>query len=140
VELLVAAAARGLLASAHDVSDGGLAVALCESAFAAAEPVGFDADLASYAPGVDAAGLLFGEDQGRAVVSAAPGDVPALLALAREHGVPAAVVGAVGAPGAPVRIRSSAGVVERPVERLREVYERAIPRRMEVPAAMAAGA
>ena len=59
-ELLAAAAEARLLASAHDVSDGGLAVCLAESAIAGA--IGVTAE----------AGDLFGEGEGRAVISVAP--------------------------------------------------------------------
>ena len=75
--------------------------------------------------------VLFGEDQGRALVSAAPAGVEAVLALARRHGVPARVVGTVGAPSGVVRIRVGARSVELPAARLRQIYEDAIPRRLD---------
>jgi len=130
VDLLVAAASRRLLASAHDVSDGGLAVALAESAFGGDTPFGFTADLAAHASGVADDALLFGEDQGRAVVSVDPAHTEALLALARAHGVPAVVVGTVEAESGTARFVLPGTAVERPVTRLREIHESAIPRRM----------
>jgi phosphoribosylformylglycinamidine synthase subunit PurL len=73
--------------------------------------------------------LLFGEAPGR-VVAAAP-DAEPLLAAAREEGVPARVVGRTG--GAQLRVRGPAGApwIDAPVERLRAVFERALPRRLE---------
>jgi phosphoribosylformylglycinamidine synthase len=130
VDLLVEGAARGLLASAHDVSDGGLAVALVESAIQAQVPLGLDVDLTEYAGGVSPAAALFGEEQARAVVSTTPKKVSALLALAQRHGVPATLVGTVGQPGGAVRIAVHGRAIERPVQRLLDVYENAIPRRM----------
>ena len=130
VDLLIEAAARGLLASAHDVSDGGLAVALVESAIGGAEPFGLESDLTAWAGDVPAAGALFGEDQGRAVVSTTNKRLAALLALAAELGVPVAVIGRVGQPGGAVRMRVGEAAFERPAARLRDVYESAIPRRM----------
>jgi phosphoribosylformylglycinamidine synthase len=132
VDCLVAAGAARLLASAHDVSEGGLAVALVECAVLAEEPLGLEADLTSVgAPGAPGAhAVLFGEDQGRAVVSAADARVDDLLALARRHGVEARVVGSVGAPRGEVRLVVGRQVVRRPAERLRRLYEDAIPRRL----------
>jgi len=92
VRLLTAAAARGLLRSAHDCSDGGLAVALAESAIAGG--LGVDASGADLGARVDAA--LFGEAGARAVVSARPADLAALRALASQHGVPATPLGTLG--------------------------------------------
>ncbi len=138
VDLLVAAASGRLLVSAHDVSDGGLAVALAEAAFGGESACGFTVDLRECASGVPDAALLFGEDQGRAVVSADAQDVEALLALARTHGVPARVLGAVGAEGGAARFVLPQAVLERPIGRLREIHESAIPRRMATGAAAGA--
>lgn len=140
VELLVEAAAKGLLQSAHDVSDGGLAVALVECGMGADSPLGFSADFKAYAPGVAPAALLFGEDQGRAVVTTTPQNAKALLALASRHGVPASLVGAVTEPGGLARLTAGSRSIARPILALRTIYEQAIPRRMNAPALAAAGA
>lgn len=63
---LADAIAQGLVASAHDCSDGGLAVALAESAFAGGW--GMEVDLAKLAP-LDNISALFSESQGRLVVT-----------------------------------------------------------------------
>ena len=81
------------VAGVHDVSDGGLAVALCEMAFAGT--TGFRVDLAT-APGArscSAAEAAFGESTSRVVVSVAPDQVAAVLGAAAAAGVDAAVVG-----------------------------------------------
>ena len=81
------AAARGLLASAQDVSGGGLAVALAECALWADRDRGLGARLrigVASSPAVD----LFGESPSRIVVSAEPRHAPALVLLARQHGLP----------------------------------------------------
>jgi phosphoribosylformylglycinamidine synthase len=117
---------RGLVASAHDVSDGGLAVALAECAFAGPEPVGAEVALTER---LRPEALLFGESTGRAVV-AGP-DPEALLALARELGVPARRVGATG--GRRLRIAPAGGGpawIDAEVERLRAIWADAIPRRL----------
>jgi phosphoribosylformylglycinamidine synthase len=130
VDLLVEAAARGLLASAHDVSDGGLAVALVESAISGPVAMGFTVDLTAWAGDIGPAAALFGEDQARAVVSTTRENLKGLLALAAKHDVPAAAVGQVWLPGAAARFNIGGTAFERPALRLSEVYERAIPRRM----------
>jgi phosphoribosylformylglycinamidine synthase len=92
IAFLTQAAAAGLLQSAHDCSDGGLAITLAECAFDT-EGVGLAVDVpASSSP----AAALFGESASRAVVSATPANVAALLKLARELGVPAREIGRTG--------------------------------------------
>ena len=131
IECLVACAEARLLASAHDVSEGGLAVALVECAALAPELFGCDVDLTPEAGALPPAAVLFGEDHGRAVVSAAQADVAAVLARSRALGVPARVVGTVGAPSGPVRIAAGRHRVDLPSPRLRRIYENAIPRRLD---------
>jgi phosphoribosylformylglycinamidine synthase len=89
-------AARGLLESAQDVSGGGLAVALAESALWADGERGLGAQLriaVASSPAVD----LFGESPSRVVVSATPRHVPALIMLARQHGQPVEELGVITA-------------------------------------------
>ncbi len=85
-ELVAAAASAGLLASAHDISDGGLAVALAEACLLGGR--GCVVTL----PG-DAFTSLFSESSARAVVSVVSGREAEFAALAEKHGVPAAVLG-----------------------------------------------
>ena len=85
------AIARGLVASAQDVSDGGLAVALAECAMWG--DLGGRVRLALVAsPAVD----LFGESPSRLVVSCTPAHAAALVLLARQHGLPVESIGSVG--------------------------------------------
>jgi phosphoribosylformylglycinamidine synthase len=118
-----------LVRSAHDCAEGGLAVALAESALSAhPAPLGLDVALDDDLP---PAALLFGEAQGRVVLSCDPAYTADVLEVARRHGVPAARIGAVGAPGGRFRVETRGGTVDADVRALREVYENAIPRRME---------
>lgn len=111
--LVLAAHSEGLLLSAHDCSDGGLAVALVESALAG--ECGFHGDI-SIDGRLDAA--LFGEAQGRIVVSARPEAVARLDALARENQVPLTRLGAVVEGDG-----FSIGPVQSPLGPLRDAYE-----------------
>lgn len=140
VDFLVTAAERRLLRSAHDVSEGGVAVALAECAMGAKPPLGLDVDLTRWAGHVAPDAALFGEDQGRAVVSVTAGEVDAVLGLASQHHVPATVVGTVGSGGSQVRFAIGGVTVARPVSGLREIYEGAIPRRLAGPDAGLAAA
>jgi phosphoribosylformylglycinamidine synthase II len=133
VELLVAGAERGLFRSAHDCSQGGLGVALAEIAMGGAyQEAGFgiDVDLTAHSAPLTADQLLFSESHGRAVVTCASERIAAVEALAREHGVPLARAGTVGATDGEFRVTLRDGVIAEPVARLREVYFNAIPRRM----------
>jgi phosphoribosylformylglycinamidine (FGAM) synthase-like enzyme len=84
--VIAAAAADGVLASAHDLSDGGLAVALAESCLRGA--IGCAVTL----PG-DQFTALFSESAGRALVSVTPGREADFTTLCAEHGVPVTVLG-----------------------------------------------
>jgi phosphoribosylformylglycinamidine synthase len=131
--VLIAAARGGLLSSAHDCSTGGLAVAVAEAAVGgpyAEAPLGASIDLGGYAPGVTDEGLLYGEDGARAVVSVSPAQLDALVALTREHGVPAWVAGQVGAASGEITIATAGGRYQWPSALLRQTYYGAIPRRM----------
>jgi phosphoribosylformylglycinamidine synthase len=86
--LVAAAASDGVLASAHDLSDGGLAVALSESCLRGG--LGCAVTL----PG-DPFTALFSESAARALVSVTPGREAGFTALARQHGVPATVLGVI---------------------------------------------
>ena len=100
------AAARGLLASAQDVSAGGLAVALAESCLWGHRDRGLGAFVrlpVTSSPAVD----LFGESPSRLVVSAGSRHVPALVLLGRQHGLPVEEIGEVGVAGASVEDESA---------------------------------
>ena len=137
VDLLVAAAKRRLLRSAHDCSTGGLAVALAEAAFRGpyqATGLGANVDLAAYGgPDLNDETLLFGEPGARAVVTVAPEKEAELLALARQRGVPAIGGGTVGNESGPFTVTRGKSLISRPIDQLRKIYFEAIPRRMAAP-------
>ncbi len=118
LDLLVAAADRTLLASAHDCGDGGIAVALAESAIGAGHgfAVSIPTDLPSHV-------ALFSESASRAVVSVAPLDEESFRSLAAEHGVSVARIGETGGPRAVIDASLDIPVVE-----LTEIWSSAIPR------------
>ncbi|MBA3637708.1 MAG: phosphoribosylformylglycinamidine synthase subunit PurL [Acidobacteriota bacterium] len=93
IELLGRAASAKLLRSAHDCSDGGIAVTLAECTFDAAG-VGCEVDVPAAATRLDS--TLFSESASRVVVSATPEQTDAVLQLAKEAGVAARVIGQTG--------------------------------------------
>ncbi len=88
---LVALATDGRLQSAHDVSDGGLAVTLAESCFASSG-LSIRAALTSKEPDEAA---LFGERGARAIVSVTPENLAAVLRIAAQYEVAVVEVGRV---------------------------------------------
>ena len=141
VDFLVEGAADGAFASAHDGSDGGLAVALAECAVRAeGGPLGctVDLDLAPAGADLSAAGRWFGESHSRVVLTCRPGGGERLAAHGRRHGVPVARVGTVGAPDGTVRLAGAGHALAPPVRELARIYEEAIPRRMSEEAGITA--
>ncbi len=125
----------GQIKSAHDCSEGGLAVALAESCIsrqiARETPrlIGATIDLTSVAPeNTPAEALLFGETQSRVVISVAPGDVVKVVERARILGVPAARIGTVG--GVELSIKLAGVEVRHPLTELHDLWWNAIDRAM----------
>jgi phosphoribosylformylglycinamidine synthase len=131
--VLVLAAVEGWARSAHDCAEGGLAVTLAECAFDAA--LGATVDVP---PAPDAAGdwtdtaALFGESASRAVLSAAPIHVKALLAAAAAEGVVATVIGEVGGERLRVAVDGRMVLDERVAE-LEHVWATALGRHFARP-------
>jgi phosphoribosylformylglycinamidine synthase subunit PurL len=89
------AAEAGLLTSAHDCSDGGLAVALAESCFSSLgrEAIGARIDLESK---LSPTSLLFSESPSRIIVTFGPPVADQVRQIAERHNAPFAVIGTVG--------------------------------------------
>ncbi|MEP7015918.1 MAG: phosphoribosylformylglycinamidine synthase subunit PurL [Verrucomicrobiota bacterium] len=145
---------QGLVKSAHDCSEGGLAVALAECCFNPDELFGADVDLAGVEAAVSAATsgnpagdtnatparsattlndapttTLFNESQSRIVISVAPGDLEKTLSILRERGVPFQQLGKVG--GDELRIRAAGEEFRWPIAELYDDWWNAIRRAIE---------
>jgi phosphoribosylformylglycinamidine synthase II len=114
-DLIAAAAADGVLASAHDVSDGGLAIALAESCLHGGRGC-------TVALPADPFTSLFSESAARAVVSVTPGRESDFAALAQSHGVPAVTLGRTGGHSLTVE-----HAFEIPLPELIETWTRTLP-------------
>lgn len=132
-EFLLEAIARGLVKSAHDCSEGGLACCLAECCISGPllnpllgkegnRGVVVDLDQLPGRPDL----MLFCENQTRVVISAQEASETELKAMARERGVDLMKIGTVGGDLLVIE-----GLIEIPVEKLREAWEGAIPRLMD---------
>jgi phosphoribosylformylglycinamidine synthase len=135
--LLVEGASAGLVRSAHDCAEGGLAVTLAECSFGTGLGVEADvAPIASRAPAFEDVATLFAESASRVVVSVAQDRVDELAALAARHGVPATVIGNVSGD----RIRVSIGgrqVLDEALADAERIWATAIDRHFEPAQALA---
>ncbi|TPR55815.1 phosphoribosylformylglycinamidine synthase subunit PurL [Enterococcus sp. OL5] len=113
--LVTAAIQAGLVQSAHDCAEGGLAIALAESAF----DKGFGLNVTVSLP----AAQLFSETQSRFVLSVAPDKQAAFEALV---GAAAAAIGEVTADGQ-IRMEAQDDAIEMPLAEAKLKWEEAIP-------------
>jgi phosphoribosylformylglycinamidine synthase len=120
IELVLAAAEEGILRSAHDVSGGGLAVALAESALAGG--LGAAVELA---PGRRDDEVLFGEGGGRVLLTVLPEHEGRLRALADARAVRVAPIGAVG--GEELVARVGGREARLPLAAARDAHEGGLP-------------
>jgi phosphoribosylformylglycinamidine synthase subunit PurL len=136
-ELMVALAAEGLVQSAHDISDGGIAVAIVESCFAsaggrpevAALSARIELDKAPHAiDNASAEFALFNERGARAIVSVKPSLVARVLETAREYKVVAEQIGQV-IRDKTFRIEYKGhAAIDSPVEELRDTWTHSLER------------
>ena len=136
IDGLLTAIRRGHVRSAHDCADGGLAVALAECAILnRGHTVGAEIDLSPWS-GLPLRALLFGEAQGRVIVSTSrPFEV---LSVAEDFGVPARAIGHVRAGSPSLEVVVGARHIVAPLSRLARAYHDAIPALMSQAASAAA--
>ena len=114
---LIEAISKGLIKSAHDISEGGMVVCLFESSFN--KCLGFEVSLESrIRPDL----LIFGEEQSRVIVTVSEGlkkEFEEFLSLSK---VPFKMLGSVNASGKGVIRCNGKKVIELEIERVKEVY------------------
>ena len=129
IDALLDAITSGAVRSAHDCADGGLAVALAECVMLdRTRLTGATVDLSDWRE-LPLRALLFGEAQGRVIVSTP--DALDVLAIARRHGVPATTIGTVRTGHGSLDISIGERQHRMPVSQLAEAYHEAIPRIMQ---------
>lgn len=119
-ELVISLKNRGLLNAAHDLSDGGMAVAAAEMALASR----CGATLAAPRDGLSRAAWFFGEDQGRYLIACPPSAALDVLEAATQAGVPARQLGTLEGE------HLTLGASSVPLDALREAHAGGLARMM----------
>ncbi|HEX6574094.1 MAG TPA: phosphoribosylformylglycinamidine synthase subunit PurL [Gemmatimonadaceae bacterium] len=132
IDALLEAIGEGLISSAHDVSDGGIAVAVAECCVANREKMhGADVDLSSMGD-LPPRAAFFSETQGRYVLSTnAPDQVERIM---KKHGVPVRRVGAVRSSRHNLTITYRDRVISTSLSDAASAWHDAIPEIMSAPA------
>ncbi len=119
----------GLVSSAHDISEGGLAVAIAESCIAG--NMGFAGEIESEIR-IDA--LLFGEGQSRIIVSLPEGNLSTFQKLAEGMGVPTTILGFVSPDRMKIQVKQNGiivGSIDVSTEKIADTWGNAIKCKME---------
>jgi len=123
VEALLGAIGMGLLASTHDVAEGGLAVAFAEACFNPDKPIGAQIDGLSTSDAVE----LFGEGPSTIVISAHESKVEAVRRAFETVGIECRTIGRVTEEP---RLSISGSSIDADVNELNRIYESALPGRL----------
>lgn len=118
---------KDLVASAHDCSEGGLAVALAECCMSGEKTVGAKIDLADDLR-LDA--LLFGESQSRVVLSCSKDKLAKIKALAAKHKAPLAAIGTVGGDNLEISFQGKKAISV-PVAKMRDTWANALEKALK---------
>ncbi len=108
----------GMVESAHDVSDGGLAVSLMEKAIFS----GKGAQIKMNVPGESITEHFFSEAQSGIVITVKPGNETVVTDTLEKDGIPASVIGKAGGDRLVIE-----GIADLSVSEMQERYERVIP-------------
>jgi phosphoribosylformylglycinamidine synthase len=119
----------GLVESAHDCSEGGLAVALVECCVASDAPVGVRAAL-SNSQGLRPDVVLFSETQSRVLVSVKPEDVDRVLETAQRWGVASARIGETGGDRLSITVEGE-HIVDVELDAVRSAWSGGLARQLE---------
>jgi phosphoribosylformylglycinamidine synthase len=126
-EALLALCRAGLLQSAHDLSEGGIAVALAESCLFAREPGSMRGARINLEKGSRDDYMLFGEDQSRVLISVSPAALDEVQSVLTKFRVRSTRIGSVGGRDLVINDRIRVSVSE-----MGEVYESALEKRLGI--------
>jgi phosphoribosylformylglycinamidine synthase len=129
------AAEAGLLTSAHDCADGGLAVALAELCFSSLgrDAIGAEVELKG---ALSPTALLFSESPSRIVISFEPAGMESIRQIAAAHNVPFEILGAVS--GTQLKIRFAGNeLIQAEVAELESTWRNALYRSLKAEAIVA---
>ncbi len=129
----------GLLSSAHDCSDGGLAVALAECCFSSlnTQATGAEVNLGEAPDSLPVATTLFSETPSRIIISFPESSRAAVEAVAERQKCAMAIIGQVGGDKLRVRVGTEE-IISVGIGELEDVWRRSLPQKLEAEV-MAAG-
>ena len=122
-ELCLEANSQGLLLSAHDTSEGGLAICAAECTFLSQGRIGFQLNFKNQ---MRSDALLYGESQSRILVTVSTGKLAELLEMADRKGVEASVLGTTGGQRIIIR-QQEQEIINIPVDLALRTWKNAIP-------------
>jgi phosphoribosylformylglycinamidine synthase II len=123
-EILINASRQGLVSAAHDLSEGGLAVAIAEASLRYGVGAQIWLDEVCARDSVDAFTLLFSESAGRAIVAVPPSEQVRFTDLCASRGLAHAVIGAVEQEARTVEVQ---GQFILPLDELRTAHTSTLP-------------
>ncbi|MFL6229254.1 MAG: phosphoribosylformylglycinamidine synthase subunit PurL [Pyrinomonadaceae bacterium] len=132
-ETCLKAAGEGLLRSAHDCADGGLAVAVAESCFSSLNRAAVGARLSLDSDALSAAAQLFAESPSRIVVSFAAAATERVQEIAREFDCPFTPLGRVGGERLVIEVNGEVNGtrgIDAGVAELEDAWRASLARRM----------
>ena len=128
-DFLIHSIDSGLVEAAHDLAEGGLLVAVSEMLFEKPN-LGIDLSVDSLGSSNRLDALLFGESQGRVLISVSDDKVDQLLVFAGEKSLPAIVLGSINESGRLKFSLSGNEILDSDVAQLHKIWSDAIPRKM----------
>ena len=128
-DFLIHSIDSGLVEAAHDLAEGGLLVAVSEMLFEKPN-LGIDLSVDSLGSSNRLDALLFGESQGRVLISVSDDKLDQLLVLAGEKSLPAIVLGSINESGRLKFSLSGNEILDSDVAQLHKIWSDAIPQKM----------
>ncbi len=119
-----------LLNSAHDCSDGGMAVAIAESCFSSLNRDAFGAKILLSNKDIAAESILFGETPSRIVISFSPEKLSEIENIAKEHDCPFAIIGKVSGEDFQVKINERTEI-SAPISDLETAWKSSLENQLE---------
>jgi phosphoribosylformylglycinamidine synthase II len=135
-EACLQAIQEGLVESAHDCSDGGLAVGIAECTFSSykREAVGCEVNIEG---DLSQAALLFAETPSRILLSVADENLEKIFEIAREQNIAATVIGRTGGDALRIAVNGET-IVDRSVAEVEKVWRKVLPQKLEEASMIAA--
>ncbi|WP_297446434.1 phosphoribosylformylglycinamidine synthase subunit PurL [Desulfurobacterium sp.] len=121
---IVEAISKGFIKSAHDISEGGIAVALFESAFG--NGIGFEVNIED---DIRTDFLLFGEEQSRIIISVSPENAEKALKFFEKKAIPAKIIGKTGGENGRI-MHKSREVINIPLVEAQTLYEQSLEEKL----------